>query len=129
MIRRRFLADHRSAPGAFYVVAGESVGGAAAELIEDGAYFKKQPASDPELQSVISALEIVPPGAIRYAGTDSTILNRLRALGREDACDAPALSDSREGVIARVCGWIIARIPGPWLQTFGKVIAGRLKAR
>ena len=129
MLRRRFLADHRSAPGPFYVVAGRSAGEGAADWIESGAYFKKQPEDDAGIAAVIAAMQAAPAGAVRYAGNDSAILDRLRSLGLEGACDIPQLAAFREGGVARVFGWSIARIPGPWLQAFGRAIAKRLKAR
>lgn len=51
-------------------------------------YFKKQPTTPEELQRAIAALQVCCCGALRYAGSDESVLRKLREAGLESQCDA-----------------------------------------
>jgi len=53
-----------------------------------GCYFKRQPRTPEELSHAIEAVWVSCVAALRYAGDDPVILERLRAKGCEAQCDA-----------------------------------------
>lgn len=55
---------------------------------ETGCYFKRQPRTPEELGHAIEAVWVSCVAALRYAGDDPVILERLRAKGCEAQCDA-----------------------------------------
>ena len=50
-------------------------------------HFKRQPATPEELDHAIEAVCVSCIAALRYAGTDPRILERLRSKGAEAQCD------------------------------------------
>lgn len=50
-------------------------------------YFKKHPSTPDDVQRAIRALSICCSGALRYAGNDPAILQRLTDSGIEQQCD------------------------------------------
>lgn len=55
---------------------------------ETGCYFKRQPETPEELEHAIEAVWVSCVEALRYAGNDPAILERLRAKGCKSQCDA-----------------------------------------
>ena len=53
-----------------------------------GCYFRRQPQTPEELEQAIEAVSVSCVAALRYAGNDPEILERLRAKGEESQCDA-----------------------------------------
>ena len=51
-------------------------------------YVGKQPENDTELESMIMAMEVSCVEAVRYCGTDSQVLEKLRLRGLAKQCDA-----------------------------------------
>ncbi len=88
-----------NAEGPFYVekdlcIACRNPEAVATDLIgfvEDASsghcFFKRQPQTAEELEMAIGAVSVNCCGSYRYAGDDSEIKRRLRALGRPDAID------------------------------------------
>src|SRR5205809_7978172 len=87
-----------NAPGDFYVEAGCCtrcclVHGEAPGLLNDPkqpfeeCYFRRQPQTPEEVEQAICAICISEVGALRYAGTDPSIINRLRARNSGAQCD------------------------------------------
>lgn len=83
-----------NAAGAFYVVNGECIScllpeGEAPELMGmgDHCYFKRQPATSAEVENAIKAVTVSCCNALRYAGTDNSIILRLKQLNCGDRCD------------------------------------------
>lgn len=87
-------------PGDFYVLEGMCICCTAPEaeapdlMSHDPAahcryhcYFKKQPSTPEELERAIWAVAVGCCGAVRYGGSDETILERLSKLRASDACD------------------------------------------
>ena len=54
-----------------------------------GCFFKKQPETPDELERAFMAMSVSCIDALRYGGTDSAVLRRLRELGMESQCDYP----------------------------------------
>ncbi|HKC63826.1 MAG TPA: ferredoxin [Pyrinomonadaceae bacterium] len=54
---------------------------------ETGCYFKRQPKTPEELDHAIEAVCVSCVAALRYAGDDPVILERLRAKGSDAQCD------------------------------------------
>ena len=52
-----------------------------------GCYFKMQPATPDELNHAIEAVGVSCIAALRYGGSDSAVLERLRAKGCKTECD------------------------------------------
>lgn len=50
-------------------------------------FFKRQPQTARELERAMEAVSVNCCGSYRYAGDDSKIKDRLKALGRRDAID------------------------------------------
>jgi hypothetical protein len=90
----------RNAPGDFYVVADSCIDcrapyHEAEDLMEHDweadyphCYFRKQPETPEEIERAISACNISCIKAVRYAGDDPAILQRMRQVGAEGSCDA-----------------------------------------
>ncbi|MDQ1592954.1 MAG: hypothetical protein QOG71_3581 [Pyrinomonadaceae bacterium] len=53
-----------------------------------GCYFRRQPQTPEELEHAIEAVRVSCVAALRYAGNDPAILERLRAKGEKFQCDA-----------------------------------------
>jgi len=53
-----------------------------------GCYFRRQPQTREELEHAIEAVHASCVAALRYAGSDPEILERLRAKGEKAQCDA-----------------------------------------
>lgn len=53
-----------------------------------GCYFKRQPQTPEELERAVEAVWMSCVEALRYAGEDPAILERLRARGCKPQCDA-----------------------------------------
>jgi hypothetical protein len=51
-------------------------------------YFKRQPETPEEVERAVKACVASCVRAVRYSGTDPTILKRFQELRREDSCDA-----------------------------------------
>src|SRR5687768_1411600 len=54
----------------------------------DGCFFRRQPETAAEIQHAINAVHVSCVQALRYAGNDATIIDRLRACGCGHLCDA-----------------------------------------
>ena len=52
-----------------------------------GCYFRRQPQTFEELEQAIEAVHVSCVAALRYAGSDPEILERLRAKGQKAQCD------------------------------------------
>ena len=52
-----------------------------------GCYFSRQPRTPEELEHAIEAVHASCVAALRYAGSDTEILERLRAKGEKSQCD------------------------------------------
>src|SRR5688500_2202951 len=87
-----------NAPGDFYVVAGSCtrcclVHGEAPELLNDPAqpfnecYFRRQPQTPAEVEQAISAICVSEMEALRYGGTDESIIQKLRGQHAAARCD------------------------------------------
>jgi hypothetical protein len=50
-------------------------------------YFKRQPRTPDEVDKAIRAVVVGCCGAVRYRGTDPTIIERVVALGGREDCD------------------------------------------
>ena len=50
-------------------------------------YFKRQPSTPEELQQAIMAVVVACCGAVRYGGTDPSVLRQLAQCGSADTCD------------------------------------------
>lgn len=94
MSRKRYPLNK----GDFYINSGDCItcGAPQAEapdIIEHGkdghCYFKKQPETEIELDKAISALAVSCIGALRYGGSDESILKRLHENGMANLCDKP----------------------------------------
>jgi hypothetical protein len=57
-------------------------------------FFKRQPSTLDELERAMEALRICCCSALRYAGRDIKILQRLKQIGCQEQCDA--LNDADE---------------------------------
>jgi hypothetical protein len=90
----------KNAPGPFYVVRDACIFCTAPEHEAPGlmdhvdkpfyhCYFKKQPMTPAEIDRAVMAVGVSCCGAVRYAGEDAEVLNRLQALGRASSCDPP----------------------------------------
>ncbi len=55
---------------------------------ETGCYFKRQPATPKESEQAVEAVRHSCVEALRYGGTNASILARLRAKGCGHLCDA-----------------------------------------
>jgi hypothetical protein len=53
----------------------------------DQCFFRRQPQSPEEVEQAIQAIYASDVGALRYGGTDQTIIRRLHELGCADLCD------------------------------------------
>ena len=98
MSDERFRRDPRNAPGAFYALEKICL---ACGLPEDEApdllakldetdgdtYFVKQPSTPDEVERACSALDVCCVKALRYAGDDPAIIQRLQKWSAE-CCDA-----------------------------------------
>src|SRR3954447_12183141 len=86
-----FEPDSSNAPGPFYVTYGccvccyapeaeapEMVGRNEGEY--EACFFRKQPTTPEELNQVIAAMQVSCVPALRYAGADPEILQRLQEL-------------------------------------------------
>lgn len=103
MIRRKYLADERNAPGPFYVRAGDD--------------FARQPGTPAEIAAAITAVASGRGGNLRYAGEDRGIIARIQAAAGESvACDALELEDSAGSLPARAVAWLMRSIPASWLR-------------
>ena len=87
--------DPRNAPGDFYVIPGDCL---ICEIAEDhapdlirttnhGCYFHRQPRTPDEVEQAIHAVRVSCAEAIRFGGSDATIVDRLQALGLGHCCD------------------------------------------
>jgi hypothetical protein len=87
-----------NAPGDFYVEAGLCtrcclIHGEAPELLNDPeqpfeeCYFRRQPQTPDEIERAISAMCVSEMCALRYGGTDPTIIAKLRARQLGSHCD------------------------------------------
>ena len=86
-------------PGDFYVEDGECIActlpaSEAPNLIgedeaEDGyhCYFKKQPVSDKEINHAIDAMRVSCCSALRYSGTNQSIIKKIRLAGEGERID------------------------------------------
>ena len=54
-----------------------------------GCFFKKQPETPEELGRAFAAMQVNCIDTLRYGGSDTTILRRLKELGMEEQCDYP----------------------------------------
>lgn len=91
----------KNAPGPFYVVNSECMTCGyphvlALDLIawdtdaegrESHCYFKKQPETPQEIDQAVDAINGSCCGAVRYAGSDPEIIQKLNDVGCEDAID------------------------------------------
>jgi hypothetical protein len=55
---------------------------------ETGCYFKRQPQTPEEIEHAVEAVWVSCVQALRYAGNDPVILEKLRAKGCKSRCDA-----------------------------------------
>jgi hypothetical protein len=94
-----------NAPGDFYVEDGMCIACGAPKAAAPGlvvfhidpdgndrrthCYFRRQPISPTEVEQAIQAVHVSCCAAVRYGGSDPTILQRLAALGNSDSCDEP----------------------------------------
>ena len=85
-----------NADGDFYVEAGTCLWcmapeNQAPELMgfekPNGCFFQRQPETSDEIEHTINAVHFSCVQALRYAGNDATIIERLRACGCEHLCD------------------------------------------
>jgi hypothetical protein len=87
-----------NAPGDFYVEAGSCtrcclVHGEAPDLLNDPqqpfqeCYFRRQPQTPAEIDQAISAISVSEMSALRYGGSDPTIIEKLRAAKCGRQCD------------------------------------------
>ena len=89
-----------NAPGDFYVVDGQCITcmaphGVAPELMGFHAapaggshcYFARQPRNTTEVEAAVAAVTHSCCEALRYAGSDPDVLERLVEKGASDACD------------------------------------------
>lgn len=53
-------------------------------------YFYRQPGTAEELDRAIMAVAVGCCGAVRYGGTDPSVIDRLKRLGATVMCDNPA---------------------------------------
>jgi hypothetical protein len=92
----KFERHPKNAPGPFYVIKELCLACLAPEAVAPDliaheepnyhCYFKKQPATSTELDRAIKAVIVGCCGAVRYAGNDPAILDRLSEWN-PDACD------------------------------------------
>jgi hypothetical protein len=92
-----------NAPGLFYVARGECLACWAAvdqtpDLLHSGGSdlhcrFAHQPRTEEEFSRAISAIAACCTHAIRYAGTEKTVLDRLSSANASARCDALPESD------------------------------------
>jgi len=54
----------------------------------NGCFFRRQPQTKEEIQHAVNAVHFSCVQALRYAGNDSTIIDRLRTCGCGHLCDA-----------------------------------------
>ena len=54
----------------------------------DGCFFRRQPETPDEIDHAVKAVHFSCVQALRYAGNDSTIIDRLRTCGCGHLCDA-----------------------------------------
>ena len=104
-----FPPHPKNAPGPFYVMDGGCIACEAPERscpdvighesAPDGSayhcYFTKQPTTPDELEQALDACRLCCSGAVRYAGSDPRVLERLanyvihhKSFSSTDACDA-----------------------------------------
>lgn len=57
------------------------------EGCESHCYFKKQPETPQEIDQAVDAINGSCCGAVRYAGSDPEIIQKLKDVGCEDAID------------------------------------------
>ena len=117
-----------NAPGDFYVEAGCCmqcciVHGEAPDLLNDlkqpfeHCFFRRQPQTPEEIEQAISAICVSCICALRYGGTDESIISTLHARDAASQCD-----HTPEGI-----AWLSRPIPSPlpervtwWQRLFGK---------
>src|SRR5688500_8150324 len=117
----------QNAPGDFYVEAGLCtrcclVHGEAPDLLNDPGqpfdecYFRRQPQTPDELDRAISAICVSEMCALRYGGSDESIIAKLRARHSAAQCD-----HTPEGI-----AWLTRSAPTPagerptlWQRLFG----------
>jgi hypothetical protein len=96
---RSFIAHPSNVAGPFYVVDGECMGCGAPEseagamMSHDGSghcFFISQPCTPDQVNSAIRALWSSCCNAVRYSGSDSSILTRIGQLGLASTCDEKA---------------------------------------
>lgn len=118
----------KNAPGPFYVEDGGCVACEAPERScpdvmgheadSDGSryhcFFKKQPATQDELEQALDACKLCCSGAVRYAGNDPHVLERLanyvihhKSFSSADSCDA--LSGLNPSQVRRSVDLIVRR--------------------
>lgn len=117
MIRRKYLADERNAPGPFYVRSGDD--------------FVRQPDAPAEIDQAIEAVAADRTGNLRYAGTDRRIIARIRdarnaPAGQGVPCDALELEEAAGSAPARALAWLMGAIPASWLRRL-RVFAPRVR--
>ena len=95
-MERRFTAHKANCEGPFYVVDGDCMGCGAPESEAEGmmshdasghCFFTAQPENLEQNDAAIRALWTSCCGAVRYAGNDQSILNRIAELGEDLRCD------------------------------------------
>jgi len=113
MIRRKYLADERNAPGPFYARSGDD--------------FARQPRTSVEIDQAIAAVAADATGNLRYAGEDRRIIARIQAASGESvACDALELEDAAGSPPARAVAWLMRSIPASWLRSL-RVFAPKVR--
>jgi hypothetical protein len=96
---QQYERDPRNSRGDFYVVRDQCVtclmpATEAPDLMgfdeesDSGCYFKRQPANAIELDQAVYAIQVACCGALRYGGSSSSVIQKLKDLGEANQCDA-----------------------------------------
>jgi hypothetical protein len=97
MSNTKFERTPLNAEGDFYVMKDTCITCLAPEIkapelmgLDEttGCYFRRQPQTREEVEHAIEAVSVSCVAALRYAGSDPAILERLRAKGEKFQCDA-----------------------------------------
>jgi hypothetical protein len=89
-----------NAPGDFYVEANMCTRCCLAHIEAPGlmndpnaefreCFFRRQPQTEAEVEQAINAVWVSEMGALRYGGTDQSIIRRLHAMKSGHCCDNP----------------------------------------
>lgn len=131
MSKTKFERTPLNAEGDFYVMKDTCITCLAPEheapelmgLDEaSGCYFKRQPQNPEEVEHAIEAIRVSCVEALRYAGSDPEILERLRANGCKSLSDVLSPDGGIKNAVQQIMnGAVFRRVTG-WFRHLSRMI-------